>query len=127
MRIALAIAQPCPALRPSRNAADHGSVPCWCHRARADAHRRLRSPFGAAAVSSIFPRAFVRTDAPRARAASAVPGGTIESLGENLTSDERVGWNPHVGSDRVGRLDGGKNRIAFVLDERRGQARRSRW
>lgn len=77
-------------------------------------------------MSSIFPRAFVRTDAPRARAASAVPGGTIESLGENLTSDERVGWNPHVGADRVGRVDGGKNRIAFVLNERRGQARRGR-
>jgi len=77
-------------------------------------------------VSSIFPRAITRTDARRSRAASAVPWGTIESLGENLASEERIGWNPHDGADRVGRIDGGENGIAIVLDKARGQARRGR-
>ncbi|NBU39721.1 MAG: hypothetical protein EBS51_02675 [Planctomycetia bacterium] len=77
-------------------------------------------------MSSIVPRAFTHTDARRSRAASAVPWRTIESLGENLASDDRIGWNPHDGAGRVSRVDGGENGISIVLDEPRGQARRGR-
>jgi hypothetical protein len=77
-------------------------------------------------VASNSPQAVARMDARRARAASAVPWGTIESLGENLASDARIGWDPHDGADRVGRVDGSENGITIMLDEPRGQARRGR-